>query len=80
MELAKLAKQNNKTPYVQNNIFGDKDDGNRFFEIAYFKGNLNKWVLGQPLPENSILLTEVDTIQGMKKVSSPNDKLSILFN
>lgn len=58
VELAKQAKSLNKTPYIQESLFNNNYDGNRFFEQAYFKGDLKRWPLGNPLPKNSIILNQ----------------------
>ncbi len=58
MELSKQAKELNKTPFVQESLFNNSYDGNRFFEQAYFGGNLKRWPLGDPLPANSVLLNQ----------------------
>jgi 4-amino-4-deoxy-L-arabinose transferase-like glycosyltransferase len=58
IELAKQAKSLNKTPFVQESLFNNNYDGNRFFEQAYFGGDLKRWPLGDPLPANSVLLNQ----------------------
>jgi len=61
--LSEQSKSKNKTPYIQSDIYDAHGDANKFFEQAYFNKSLNIWHLGDPMPQNSILLTQVNQLE-----------------
>jgi len=77
--LSKESKQRKLVPYIQDDIYGRDGDGNRFFNVAYLNNSLKMWKLGEDLPIDSILLTEVEKIDGFKNINAPIYPLNILI-
>ncbi|MFA7301132.1 MAG: glycosyltransferase family 39 protein [Candidatus Shapirobacteria bacterium] len=79
--LANLSKTNKLEPYIQSDIFDAHGDANKFFEQAYFKKSINIWHLGDPMPKNSILLTQVAKLESATNMqvnlNEPNINLLI---
>ncbi|MFA5894359.1 MAG: glycosyltransferase family 39 protein [Candidatus Shapirobacteria bacterium] len=76
LELSKESKAKNLEPYIQSDLYFGHNDANLFYEQAYFKKPLNIWKLGDPMPTNSILLTQVshlDDAVTLKNISSSPD-------
>lgn len=61
--LSETSTNKNLTPYIQSDIYNSHGDANKFYELAYFKQNLKIWKLGQPIPQNSIILTQLNSLE-----------------
>ncbi len=70
-KLAHKSKQAHLTPYVQDTIYYSHGEGIQFFEVAYFNQPLKIWKLGNPLPQGSVLLTQVDQLAEAKDSGIP---------
>jgi len=78
-QLSRQAKLYNFVPYVQNEVYYAHGEGTQFFEVAYFDKPLNIWVLGTPLPKNSVLLTANEKISGFETLAVDVQPLHILL-
>ena len=65
--LATLSKKEQLVPYVQENVHEQHGEGNLFFEAAYFDRPLTLWKQGSKLPPNSLLLTNMELVDGLEK-------------
>jgi len=65
--LATLSKKEQLAPYIQENVHQQHGEGNLFFEAAYFDNPLTLWKQGSPLPPKSILLTNMEVVDGLEK-------------
>lgn len=75
-QLSTESKARNLEPYIQSDLYFGHNDANLFYEQAYFKKPLNIWKLGDPMPSNSILLTQLNHLDDavrLKDVSSTPD-------
>lgn len=77
--LSKESQKRKLTPYVQDDIYNRGADGSNFFNVVYFNRNLNQWKLGQELSKGSILLTEVEKIDGYQNINASVKPLNILI-
>lgn len=79
--LAILSKEKKLIPYIQSDIYNSHGDANKFFEKAYFNDSIKQWNLGEPIPKNSILLTQLGTLDNSQnlntKLNEPNINLLI---
>lgn len=80
IRLAKESKSQSLTPFVDERIYNLGIDGNRFYELSYFSSKINVWKLGQSIPEKSILLTQLEKLDGFKLVANFEEKYYILSN
>ncbi len=62
--LSKIVEQKGLDPYIQEEIYTYYIEGNKFFEISYFKQPLNTWIPGEDLPPNAALLTKNERVEG----------------
>ena len=69
-QLAKLVVQTQRTPLVENSLYFSHGEGIQFFEVAYFNHPLKIWTLGEPIPPGSLLLTQVEHIDGTSDTGS----------
>lgn len=80
--LANISKSKKLTPYIQSDIYNAHGDANKFFEHAYFDKSINIWHLGDSMPKNSVLLTQVGQLESATnlelKLNEPN--LSLLIS
>lgn len=74
--LSMQSKSRNVTPYIQSDIYNSHGDANRFFEQAYFNESIKRWNLGDPMPKNALLLTQVSNLENSQNLnqnlSEPN--------
>lgn len=63
-QLSEESKSKNLEPYIQSDLYFGHNDANLFYEQAYFKKPLSIWKLGEPMPQNSILLTQLNHLDG----------------
>lgn len=59
--------------YVQDDIWQNRGDANRFFEKAYFEKPIKGWIRGSKIPSGSVLLTEMEQAEGFTKIASHNN-------
>ena len=77
-KLAQKSQQSHLTPYVQDDIYYSHGEGIQFFEVAYFNHPLKIWTLGEPIPPGSLLLTQVEHIDGTSDSGLPVSPWHIL--
>jgi 4-amino-4-deoxy-L-arabinose transferase-like glycosyltransferase len=65
---AQYSKKTQSDPYIQEDIFYNESDENRFYNIVYFKNSLKLWKLGSLLPKNTILLTQNESLKDFTNV------------
>jgi len=75
------SKSKELTPYIQSDLYFGHNDANYFYELAYFDKPLSIWKLGDPIPTNSILLTQLNHLEGATTLhnisSSPDSYLLV---
>jgi 4-amino-4-deoxy-L-arabinose transferase-like glycosyltransferase len=62
-ELAKISKEYNLTPHIQENIYRGESDENKFYNIVYFNNTLKIWKLGEKIDVPSAILTENNSME-----------------
>lgn len=79
--LSEISTTKKLNPYVQSDIYFGHNDANRFFEQAYFTGPINIWKLGDQMPVNSVLLTQLSKLDNatnlLISLDSPDTNLLI---
>ena len=75
-ELSLISSPKKLEPYIQSDLYTGHGDANKFFELAYFPVPLKIWHLGDTMPQNSILLTQLSLLDRsslVKTISSSPD-------
>ncbi|MBI2012180.1 glycosyltransferase family 39 protein [Candidatus Daviesbacteria bacterium] len=66
--LSKEAKKNKLEPFIESDIYRSDGYAAKFFESSYFDRKILKWTPGTKVPATSILLTNSEILEGMKKI------------
>lgn len=67
-QLAKISKKFELTPFIESSIYINDRENAQFFEVAYFEKPLKHWQAEEPLPPDSILMTQLEAQPGLKKI------------
>lgn len=67
-DLSQYSKSYNKIPVVRRDIYQRERMGSEFFEQIYFPQNLQKWEIGEPVDDNSVILIHTGDIPTLEKV------------
>jgi hypothetical protein len=78
--LAKLAKNNQLTPYIDSYICESDSEDSQFFETAYFGKPLKRWQAEEPLPNGSILMTPLEAQPHLKTIDFNLPPFHFLIN
>ncbi len=68
--LLKIAKEKNYQPFISETIFQADGESAKFYEAAYFDQPVSKWQSGQSLPEQAVLLTQREEIEGLQRLKA----------